>query len=126
METAVQSIGKQRLTKGYLWTIVAAGAVAFAYSAYWLPMPRIDLRFMMLTGIMMFVSSRLSVQIPRVNTNVTVSDTFIFLVLLVYGGFAGIARRFNGADLRSRMPDQPSPIRLLFDRASESHRIAPL
>src|SRR5207244_11563330 len=26
----------------------------------------------------------------RVNTNVTVSDTFIFLVLLLYGGFAGI------------------------------------
>src|SRR5439155_1113353 len=30
------------------------------------------------------------VQIPRVNTKVTVSDTFIFLVLLLYGGFAGI------------------------------------
>ena len=90
MEIAVRSIGKQRLTKSYLWTIVALGFATFAYSAYWLPMPRIDLRFMMLTGIMMLVSSRLSVQIPRVNTNVTVSDTFIFLVLLVYGGFAAI------------------------------------
>ena len=90
METAAQSTGKRRLTKGYLWTIVALGFATFAYSAYWLPMPRIDLRFMMLTGVMILVSSRLTVQIPRLNTNVTVSDTFIFLVLLVYGGFAGI------------------------------------
>jgi diguanylate cyclase (GGDEF)-like protein len=79
-----------RFTTVYLWTIVALGAATLAYSVYWLPMPRIDLRFLMLTGLMIVVSSRLSVQIPRVNTNITVSDTFIFLVLLVYGGFAGI------------------------------------
>jgi len=88
--TAVLTTGKQRFTNAYLWTIVALGAATFAYSAYWLPMPRIDLRFMILTGIMMVVSSRLTVQIPRLNTNVTVSDTFIFVVLLVYGGFAAI------------------------------------
>ena len=90
MSTAVQSTRQRRYTDAYLWTIVALGAATLAYSAYWLPMPRIDLRFMMLTGVMIVVSSRLSVQIPRVNTTVTVSDTFIFLVLLVYGGFAGI------------------------------------
>ncbi len=45
---------------------------------------------MLLTAVMMLVSSRFSVQIPRVNTSVTVSDTFIFLVLLLYGGLAGI------------------------------------
>jgi diguanylate cyclase (GGDEF)-like protein len=88
--TAVQSTGKRRFTDAYLWTIVALGAATLAYSAYWLPMPRIDLRFMALTGVMIVVSSRLSVQIPRVNTTITVSDTFIFLVLLAYGGFAAI------------------------------------
>jgi len=35
-------------------------------------------------------SSRLAVQTPRVNTNVTVSDTFIFLAILLYGGPAAI------------------------------------
>src|SRR5712692_764529 len=53
-------------------------------------MPRFDLRFLLLTVVMMLVSSRFAIQIPRVNTAVTVSDTFIFLVLLLYGGLAGI------------------------------------
>lgn len=90
MATAVQSTGKQRLTSVYLWMIVAFGAATLVYAAYWLATPRLDLRFLMLAGVMIVVSSRLTVQIPRVNTNVTVSDTFIFLVILVYGGFAGI------------------------------------
>jgi len=69
---------------------VALGAVALGFSVLSLPMPRFDLRIMLLTAVMMLVSSRFSVQIPRVNTSVTVSDTFIFLVLLLYGGLAGI------------------------------------
>ncbi len=82
--------GKNRFTTLYLWTVVVLGAATLAYSAYWLPMPRFDLRFLVLSAVMMAVSARLSVQIPGVNTNVTVSDTFTFLVMLVYGGFAGI------------------------------------
>jgi diguanylate cyclase (GGDEF)-like protein len=89
VETATQT-GKHRFTNVYLWTIVVLGAATLAYSAYWLPMPHFDVRFLMLSAVMMVVSSRLSVQIPRVNTTVTVSDTFIFMVMLVYGGFAGI------------------------------------
>jgi diguanylate cyclase (GGDEF)-like protein len=88
--TTLQSSTGQRFAKVYLWTIVALGAATLAYSAYRLPMPKFDLRFLLLTAVMVVVTSRLTVQIPRVNTNVTVSDTFIFLVLLVYGGFAGI------------------------------------
>ena len=55
-------------------------------STLWLPAPQFDLRFLILAAVMMVVSSRFSVQIPRVNTNVTISDTFIFLVVLLYGG----------------------------------------
>jgi len=44
----------------------------------------------LLFAVTILVSSRFAVQIPRVNTNITVSDTFIFLVLLLYGGFAGM------------------------------------
>ena len=53
-------------------------------------MPKFDWRFLILTALMMLVSSRFSIQIPGVNTNVTISDTFIFLVLLLYGGLAGV------------------------------------
>jgi len=90
VDTATQSTGKRKITAVYLWTIVALGTATLVYSGSVLPMPRFDMRFLMLTGVMILVSSRLSVQIPRVNTTVTVSDTFIFMVMLVYGGFAGI------------------------------------
>ena len=108
VETAVQTVGRQRFTRVYKWTIVAMGAATLAYSAYWLPKPRFDLQLLMLAGVMILVSSRLSIQIPRVNTNVTVSDTFIFLVLLLYGGFAGVLLAladglFGGLRIRGKL-----------------------
>jgi len=69
---------------------VVTGAAALIASTALLPAPNFDWRFFILASIMMVVSSRFSVQIPRVNTNITISDTFIFLVLLMYGGVAGI------------------------------------
>lgn len=90
METAIQLTGRQRFANPYKWLIVVLGAAAMAFSTYWLPMPHFDLRFLLLAAVMMLVSSRFAIQIPRVNTAITVSDTFIFLVLLIYGGFAGI------------------------------------
>ncbi|HXI22481.1 MAG TPA: EAL domain-containing protein, partial [Pyrinomonadaceae bacterium] len=81
---------RPRLLDWYRWLIVLIGVAALASSTALLPVPKFDWRFLILTATMMLVSSRLSVQIPRVNTNITVSDTFIFLVLLLYGGLAGI------------------------------------
>ncbi len=96
MDTAIQlttpqlAANTQRFANSYRWLIVVLGVIALAFSTFLLPMPRLDLRFLVLAAVMMLVSSYFSVQIPRVNTNVTVSDTFIFLVLLLYGGFPGI------------------------------------
>jgi len=90
VDQPTQLAGRQRYTNAYKWLIATIGVATLAFSAYWLPVPRLDVRFTLLAAVMMIVSSRLSVQIPRVNTNVTVSDTFIFLVLLLYGGFAGV------------------------------------
>jgi diguanylate cyclase (GGDEF)-like protein len=90
VEAILQLTRRQKLTDPYKWMIVGLGAVALGLSASLLPLPRFDLRFILLAAVVMLISSRFSVQIPRVNTKVTVSDTFIFLVLLLYGGFAGI------------------------------------
>ncbi len=90
VEATAQLTSKRPFANQYKWLIVFLGAAAMAFSTYWLPMPRFDLRFLLLTVVMMLVSSRFAIQIPQVNTAITVSDTFIFLVLLLYGGFAAI------------------------------------
>jgi diguanylate cyclase (GGDEF)-like protein len=99
-----------------MWVVVALGVAAVAYSAYWLPRPKFDLRFMLLATVMMLVSSRLSIQIPRVNINITVSDTFVFLVLLLYGGFAGILLAL-GDGLFSGLRISKTPVTVLFNSA---------
>ena len=90
MEAAAHLTARQRSSNAYKWSIVGLGVLALVDTAMRLPLPQLDLRFVILAAAMVLVSSRLSVQIPRINTNVTVSDAFIFLVMLLYGGSAGI------------------------------------
>jgi len=90
MDTVMQTAGRTRAATFFKYSIIICGAAALVSAPMWLPMPHFDLRFMLLAAVTILVSSRFAVQIPRVNTNVTVSDTFIFLVLLLYGGLAGL------------------------------------
>jgi len=90
VEATAQQVQPKRLAIVYQRTIVVLGALALASSIYLLPAPKLDLRFVLLSVVMMLVCSRFAIQIPRANTAITVSDTFIFLVLLLYGGVAGI------------------------------------
>jgi diguanylate cyclase (GGDEF)-like protein len=90
VQATARITNQPRLLDAYRWVVVAAGSAALIASTVFLRAPKLDLRFLILASIMMVVSSRFSVQIPRVNTNITISDTFIFLVLLMYGGVAGI------------------------------------
>jgi len=83
-------ITKQRYVAPYMWLIGCLGAVVVAVSVVKLPAAQLGWRFLLLTAITLVVSSRAAVKLPRVNTNVTVSDTFIFLTLLLYGGEAAI------------------------------------
>lgn len=90
MEDTARISNQARLLDAYRWFIVFAGAAALIVGSMVLRAPKFDWRFLILASIMMVVSARFSVQIPRVNTNITISDTFIFLVMLLYGGVAAI------------------------------------
>ncbi len=90
VETTQNLIGRQRFAGHYLWTIIALGALVFISSAAHIPLQLIDIRYLLLTSMTVIISSRLAVKVPRVNTNITISDTFIFLALLLYGGDAAI------------------------------------
>ena len=73
----------------FMWAVVALGSGALLYSTLTLPFARLDLRFLLL-GLLVCVSSHVAVRIPRVSGRITVSDTLIFLTLLLYGGPAAV------------------------------------
>jgi hypothetical protein len=79
--------------KSYLWSVIFIGAAVTLAAFIRMPWGNLGLRFLMLAFITVGISSRFSVRIPRSNTNVTVSDTFIFLVMLLFGGPAAIVVR---------------------------------
>jgi signal transduction histidine kinase/ActR/RegA family two-component response regulator len=72
-----------------MWGVVALGTGALVLSAWTLPVARLDWRFLLL-GLLVCVSSHVAVRIPRVSGRITVSDTLIFLTLLLYGGAAAV------------------------------------
>ena len=74
----------------YQWLIVALGTLISVYYASHIPRELIDIRFLLLASLTILISSRVAIKVPRLNTNVTISDTFIFLAILLYGGAAGI------------------------------------
>lgn len=79
-----------RKSQFYLWLVTAAGISVVAFSGWRLPYHRLDFRFLLLALATVCIGSRLSIQIPRVKAHISVSDTFIFLTLLLFGGEAAI------------------------------------
>jgi len=85
----LEIMNKQQFTRPFMWLIVGVGSAAIMFSAYRLPLPRLDLKFLLL-ALMVAVCSRVAVPIPHVSGRITVSDTLIFLTILLYGGEAAI------------------------------------
>ncbi len=70
----------------FLRVITAAGFVALLYSVSCVDTTHLDLRFVALLGMALLLSSRIVVPLPRLSAQVSVSDTFVFLIMLLYGG----------------------------------------
>src|SRR5438094_643035 len=81
---------RQSLKKTYMLLVIAAGAVVVIYSAMRLPTARLDMRFVALAILTVAVASRFTVRIPRISGHISVSDTFFFLTMLLYGGEAAV------------------------------------
>jgi signal transduction histidine kinase/ActR/RegA family two-component response regulator len=88
--TRIEATGRQRFTIPYMWLIISIGAVVGAFSATHLSFASLDLRFLFLALITLGLGSRLSIQIPQLSSHISVSDTLIFLTMLLYGGEAAI------------------------------------
>jgi signal transduction histidine kinase/ActR/RegA family two-component response regulator len=86
----IQLSGKQRFARPFIVLIGVLGLGAFLFALRDLPYANIDLRFLLLATMTITIGSRVSIQIPRVCGHISVSDTFIFLTILLFGGDAGI------------------------------------
>ena len=73
-----------------MWLVTSVGAVACLYSAFHLPVAQMDVVFLLLSTLTLCFGSRLGIEVSRLKVQITVSDTFIFLTLLLYGGEAAV------------------------------------
>jgi diguanylate cyclase (GGDEF)-like protein/PAS domain S-box-containing protein len=81
---------RSRINQIYVWSIIAVGAGVVAFSIAHFTRDQFDVRFLLLALITVMIGPRLSIPIPRVKAHISVSDTFIFLSLLLFGGEAAI------------------------------------
>ncbi|MCM3901753.1 MAG: bifunctional diguanylate cyclase/phosphodiesterase [Pyrinomonadaceae bacterium] len=112
----MQFSGKPKFTNPYKWFVVFIGTLVSYWAVLLMPTSRIDLGFLLLSALTVVISSRLSVKIPRVNTNVTVSDTFVFLAIFLYGGPPAVLLA-AGEGLCSGFRAGKKPLTFLFNSA---------
>ena len=74
----------------FLWVVTGTGCLAFLYSVARLDLTAMDSRFVLLVAMTLLLTTRITVPIPRFSSQISVSDTFVFLVLLLYGAPAAI------------------------------------
>ena len=79
-----------KLFRPFLWVAIGCGSVAFLYSATRVDFRQFDSRFILLIAFALILTSRITIPLPRFSSKISVSDTFVFLVLLLYGGPAAV------------------------------------
>jgi diguanylate cyclase (GGDEF)-like protein/PAS domain S-box-containing protein len=71
-------------------TIAGLGAVVVTVCVYKLPVAQLDLRYLFVVLVTIIIGSRVTVKIPRARGHISVSDTFIFLTMLMFGAEAAV------------------------------------
>jgi len=79
-----------RLNQIFIWIVISVGAAVVVFSCAHLSWDQVDIRFLLLALATILIGPRLSIPIPSVKACISVSDTFIFLSLLLFGGEAAI------------------------------------
>jgi signal transduction histidine kinase/CheY-like chemotaxis protein/uncharacterized membrane protein len=74
----------------FLWLVIECGSLAFIYSALRVDLTKLDSRLALMVGMALLLTARITIPIPRFSSQISVSDTFVFLVLLLYGSAAAV------------------------------------
>jgi len=81
---------KAPLAKWYMFAVAAIGGLCVLYSLATFPYARLDLNLAILVALTLGLGTRITLPIPRFKSHISVSDTLIFLTLILYGGEAAI------------------------------------
>jgi signal transduction histidine kinase/CheY-like chemotaxis protein len=76
---------KKKLASTYLWVTVCAGGLIYLVAGYRLDLKVVDLKLAFIALLTIFLGSRISIKIPSFDSQISVSDTLIFITLLLYG-----------------------------------------
>lgn len=77
---------RETKTKGYMNLVLVAGLVCTGLAAATIPFDRIDLYFALLVAITIGLGTQVSVPIPQLKSHIAVSDVFVFLAIIMFGG----------------------------------------
>jgi len=78
------------LLKAYSWALIVFGLLVLFITIQSLDYSRLDYSYLIFGFVTLVFASRIAVQIPGIKGHISVSDTFIFLSILIFGGEAGI------------------------------------
>lgn len=81
---------KPKKTQSYMLVILILGFSCFLGGLVNVPLYSLDYKFLILFALTVGFGSQITIQIPRFKSHISVSDTFIFLTLLLYGGEVAI------------------------------------
>ena len=74
------------MSNSYMATVIVAGAFCILGALLNVDFRQVDIYLALLAIFTIAVSSRLTIEMPRFKSHISVSDIFIFLTLLLYGG----------------------------------------
>src|SRR5215210_7446970 len=86
----MDSTGIQRFNRPFMQLVIALGAAALVFTVYRWPMAKMGVPFLLLALVAVQTSSRYSVPIPRGRGHIRLTDGFILLSMMLFGGDAGI------------------------------------
>lgn len=74
----------------YRGVVILLGTIALAFTLYQMNYESIEGRYLLFVTITVALASRVVVKIPRVKGHISVSDTFIFLAIILFGGYPAV------------------------------------
>ena len=81
---------KQELRRWYMFSVALIGAAVTAFCVYRMPFALLGSKFAALALITLLVGSQITIKIPGARGQIAVSDTFIFLAILLFGVEAAV------------------------------------